>query len=120
MIKRGKIYYIENIVNSQSVGSEQFAGRPAVIVSNDKNNQKSETVEIVYLTTQNKSDLPTHVRICSTGIMSTALCEQITTVSKKRIGKYIATCSEQEVMLIDVAMSISIGIDFSINDGTAL
>lgn len=42
-MKRGQIYYIES--NHQEIGSEQRAGRPAVIVSNDKNNENSTTVE---------------------------------------------------------------------------
>ena len=40
-IRRGDIYYVEN---HQSVGFEQRAGRPAVVVSNDMNNQHSTTV----------------------------------------------------------------------------
>ena len=48
-MKRGQIYYIES--NHQEIGSEQRAGRPAVIVSNNKNNENSTTVEVVYMTT---------------------------------------------------------------------
>ena len=57
-IRRGDIYYIDKY---PTIGSEQQAGRPAIIVSNEKNNQHSSTVEVVYLTTQPKADLPTHV-----------------------------------------------------------
>ena len=35
-MKRGEIYYIESTY--RETGSEQRGGRPAVIVSNDKNN----------------------------------------------------------------------------------
>ena len=41
-IKRGDIYYIDKY---PTTGSEQQAGRPAIIVSNEKNNQHSATVE---------------------------------------------------------------------------
>ena len=71
-IKRGDIYYIEN---RHTVGSEQRAGRPAVVVSNDMNNQHSTTVEIVYLTTQPKADLPTHTAVAGMRSPSTTLCE---------------------------------------------
>ena len=50
-IKRGDILYIDK---HPVVGSEQQAGRPAIIVSNEKNNRHSSTVEVVYLTTQPK------------------------------------------------------------------
>ena len=42
-MKRGEIYYIESTY--RETGSEQRGGRPAVIVSNDKNNENSEVVE---------------------------------------------------------------------------
>ena len=35
-------------------GSEQHSDRPAVVVSNNKNNENSNVVEIVYMTTQPK------------------------------------------------------------------
>lgn len=56
-MKRGEIYYIESTY--RETGSEQRGGRPAVIVSNDKNNENSEVVEVVYMTTKPKNDLPT-------------------------------------------------------------
>ena len=71
-------------------GSEQHADRPAVVVSNNKNNENSNVVEVVYMTTQPKTDLPTHVTIRSTGRISTVLCEQVYSVSTERVGTYIA------------------------------
>lgn len=47
---------------------------------------KSNTVEVVYMTTKPKTDLPTHVYIESALRPSTLLCEQISTVSEERIG----------------------------------
>lgn len=81
-IKRGDIWYVSK---DNYTGCEQAAGRPAIIVSNEKNNACAETVEVVYLTTQPKKDLPTHVLIRSSERESTALCEQITTVSVDRL-----------------------------------
>ena len=46
-MKRGEIYYIESTY--RETGSEQRGGRPAVIVSNDKNNENSEVVEAEHL-----------------------------------------------------------------------
>lgn len=40
-------------------GSEQHADRPAVVVSNNKNNENSNVVEVVYMTTQPKTDSDT-------------------------------------------------------------
>lgn len=106
-IKRGEIFYIARGATS---GSEQFADRPAVVVSNDENNKHSGVIEVVYLTTAPKTDLPTHVIIRSTGRTSTVLCEQVTSVSVDRVNKYIGQVSEQEMKNIDIALMISLAI----------
>ena len=109
-IKRGEIYYVES---HYFVGSEQRAGRPAVIVSNEKNNEFSPTVELVYLTTAPKRDMATHVQIHGTGNASTALCEQVHTVDKQRLGSFCGICTEQELCNIDIALMISLGIEIT-------
>ena len=89
-------------------GSEQFADRPAVVVSNDENNKYSGVIEVVYMTTQPKTDLPTHVTVRSTGRLSTVLCEQVSSVSTDRVNNYIGQVSEQEMKNIDIALMISL------------
>lgn len=108
-LHRGEIYYISR--GGVSYGHEQQADRPAVIVSNEKNNENSGVVEVVYLTTQPKTDLPTHTVIRSTGRVSTVLCEQIVSVSVDRIAGYIGQVSEQEQKNIDIALMISLQLD---------
>lgn len=94
-----------------SCGSEQYADRPAVVVSNDENNKHSGIIEVAYLTTQPKTELPTHVTIRSTGRVSTVLCEQVTSVSVERVNNYIGQVSEQEMKNIDIALMISLQLD---------
>ena len=106
-MKRGQIYYVRS--NYREEGSEQRGGRPAVIVSNDKNNANSNTVEVVYMTTKPKTDLPTHVYIESALRPSTLLCEQISTVSEERIGEWIGELTESEVQDLDIALAFSLG-----------
>ena len=57
-ILKGQIYYVNNVGGS-FVGSEQVAGRPAIIVSNNIGNRYSNVVEVVYPTTRSKADMPT-------------------------------------------------------------
>lgn len=108
-MKRGEIYFITRGYDEE--GSEQRAGRPEIIVSNDKCNENSTVLEVVYLTTQPKTDLPTHVDIRSTPKNSVALCEQVNSIFKDRFGDYIATCTDYEMMLVDAALHISLGLD---------
>lgn len=104
-IRRGDIYYIDKY---PTIGSEQQAGRPAIIVSNEKNNQHSATVEVVYLTTKPKADLPTHVTISSAPRESIALCEQVTSVSVDRIGDKAGRLTRREMTQVDIALLVSL------------
>lgn len=108
MIKRGDIYYIRD--TRQSTGSEQRADRPAVIVSNDANNKHSGVYEVVYMTTQPKTDLPTHFITYSALRPSTVLCEQISSVYEDRIGEWIGTLTPDETKALDQCLKVSIGI----------
>lgn len=108
-IFRGEIYYV--YPSGGGIGSEQTAGRPAIVVSNDKANQYSPVIEMVYLTTQPKNSLPTHVDITSAERPSIALCEQIHSVAKTRIGEFIARCTDREMAMIDGALCVSLGIE---------
>lgn len=105
-IKRGDIFYVHK---QAVVGCEQEAGRPGIVVSNEANNRFSDTVEIVYLTTQPKKlGLPTHVSIDSAPRPSQALCEQVTTVSVERLGDYIGRLTRQEMIRVDIALLVSL------------
>lgn len=112
--KRGDIFYIDKLDTegfSQSVGSEQQPGRPALIVSNDKCNQYSDVIEVVYLTSQPKKNLPTHVVINGLQRKSTALCEQVHSISKSRFQKYMDAASAAEMDEINAALIISLGLN---------
>jgi len=65
-------------------------------------------VEMVYLTTKPKHDLPTHVSIKSLSRESIAICEQITTVAVERIGQYHGRVSSSEMAALEQAMLISL------------
>lgn len=104
-MKRGEIYYI---AHHYTVGSEMAKGRPAVIVSADALNATAEVVEVVFLTTKPKKEMPTHVSIHSSRLPSTACCEQITTVSKSLVGDYFGRCTEEEMADIDRALMASL------------
>ena len=104
-INRGDIFYVNP---SETVGSEQRSGRPAIIVSNPLCNEHSPVVEVVYLTFQYKKPMPTHVRIESAGKRSTALCEQISSVDVSRLGDFKGHLTDREMAQVDVALMASL------------
>lgn len=62
-------------------------------------------------TTKPKKALPTHVSIEAARFRSIALCEQVHTVAKKRVGDYIDKLSKYEVEDVDAAIVISLGLE---------
>lgn len=107
-VKRGDIFYITYSKNFNDSYSYDTTGRPGVIVSDDHLNRGSEYVEVVYLTTKIKRDMPTHADVfCKSP--STALCETIHTVKKDRIGTYVRTVSDEEMEGIERGLRRSLG-----------
>ena len=91
-----------------------------MIVSNDVGNEYSRVVEVVFLTTREKKPLPTHVAINSAKYPSIALCEQIDTVDKERIGGYINEVTQAELKNIEKALLVSLDIACNLKGSKAL
>ena len=112
-IRRGEIFYTRIEGTGQAVGSEQSGCRPAVVIQNDTGNKYSPTTIVAFITTKRKRQLPTHVRLHSNSLYfpSTALLEQIRTVSKDRLVKYLGTLSRADMKKIDRAIQISLDLN---------
>lgn len=115
MCMRGDIYYID--FGAAGNTHKQKGIRPAVIVSNNKNNGSSPVVTVVPLTskTKKKRYQPTHVQIpkkCCTGLTrpSMALAEQLETLDKSCLKDKIGEISNDVIMeAITVAVLIQVG-----------
>lgn len=112
-ICQGEIFYIMPYGETADT-STFYGGRPAIIISNDMINEYNGVVSVIYLTRHLLNKLPTHVVINATTQRSWAICDQISTVSKKRIGKYVGQCSQFEMESIKKAISVALSAD--IND----
>ena len=91
-----------NLTNKD--GSVQTGYRPVFILSNDKNNTYSTTLNIIPITTKmNKRRLPVHVELWSYrqyGLTSpsTMLVEQIMTVSIENLDRCIGKVNDWETL----------------------
>lgn len=111
-INRGDIYYIARGGSAQPCGNEIQKDRPGIVVSAEHLNAGESCVEVVYLNTQPKKEMVEHVPIVSTGRISTAICEQICTVSVNRLGNYYGRATDEEMKQIDEALLRSLGLNF--------
>lgn len=111
-VKRGDIYYADL---SPVIGSEQGGIRPVLIVQNDVGNKFSPTVIAAAITSQRlKTSLPTHIELnaecCGLSKDSVVLLEQVRTLDKKRLREHIGTLSEKDMLRIDEAIVVSMGL----------
>lgn len=100
-MRRGDIYYVDF---GNTVGSEQSGYRPAVIVQNDSGNYTSPTLIVVPLSTK-RASLESHVEIPQfddhINGNSVALCEQIRTIDKQRLGKRVYRLSDEIIKKVE-------------------
>lgn len=96
-------------------GSVQYGYRPVVVVQNNVGNVSSPTVIVVPLTTKPKKPMPTHVKLKSCEAVqsnTTALCEQIMTISTDRLVKKLGNIDDLTTIgRINLALFISLGFD---------
>lgn len=107
-IKRGEIW--EANINPTYNGSIQAGKRPVVIISNNIGNKYSPCLLVAVVTSKIKHNLPTHFNI-KLRKESTVLCEQLFTINKKDLVKYVRKLDENETKELDKALSIALGLD---------
>ncbi|MEA5516496.1 type II toxin-antitoxin system PemK/MazF family toxin [Nodularia sp. UHCC 0506] len=112
-MKRGEIYFA-NL--SPAVGSEMDKRRPVLIVSNDANNNASNTVTIVPITSNLNRVYPFEVLLNpeDSGLSkpSKVQAQQVRTISKQRIlGDMVGCLSQDFIELVDAALKLHLGLE---------
>ncbi len=110
--KRGDVFFADL---GQGIGSEQMGYRPVVIIQNDTGNKHSPTVVVAAVTSKvdAKAKQPTH---CFIGaeygleLPSVILLEQIRTLDKQRLEKYVGRLSKKYLNDLNHALAISVGL----------
>lgn len=111
--RKGEIYLFDL---ADSYINVQSGLRPCLIIQNELGNIYSPTVIVVPITTKlKKTDLPVHVTtenyFMGKKIIEMILCEQILTVPKSRIKKYLRTLDKVTLREVEKAVEVSLGID---------
>lgn len=95
------------------VGSEQGGIRPVLIVQNNVGNRHSPTVIVVPISSVRKKNLPVHIQIRCSELPknSTVLAEQIRTIDRSRLRKYVGFLNRDLMKEINGLLKISIGVN---------
>lgn len=110
VIKRGDVFYADL---DSIIGSEQGGIRPVLVVQNNVGNKYSPTLVVLPLSTAKKPDLPTHINIRGSRLLpknSIVLAEQIRTIDRDRLLRYVGSVGLEIMEKVDKAVKISIGV----------
>ena len=109
--QRGDIYFVKL---EAGVGSEQKGARPVVILQNDVGNIYSPTLIVAALTskTDKKVTQATHCQVEEDGLKpSIVQAEQIFTIDKSRVLKFVGHLSPENMRRVDDAVKISLALN---------
>lgn len=110
--KRGDIVLVN--FNPNKKADEVSKIRPAVIISDTDLNQILDLVSVVALTTNLIDDaLPLRIRIDKKDLLeknSDAMCEQLRSVSKSRIGQRLSCVDSTQLEQIEYGIKEMIGL----------
>ncbi len=111
--KRGEIYLV---CIDPTIGSEINKTRPALIISNDINNQIAKTVTVIPITSNVEKIYPFETLLPSqdSGLLkcSKAKCNQIRTIDKERLIKSLGKVSIEKTKEIEQSLLIHLGMYF--------
>ena len=109
---RGDLYMADL---SPVCGSEQGGVRPVIVIQNNTGNQYSPTLIVAAVTAQKakKAGQPTHYLLRNNPALprsSVVLLEQLRTIDKHRIQRYLGKIDQAEMQKIDSALLASLGL----------
>lgn len=108
---KGDIYEVDlqNPINNKD--SRQAGRRPVIVVSSDIGNYSSSVVMVCPITTKRKPlSCNAEINWSTYGGKSTVLCNQIITMRKDQLQRYLGKVSYDDILRINTAMMISLGI----------
>ena len=110
--RRGDIYYADL---TQYLGSEQGGIRPVVVIQNNRGNYYAPTLIVATVTSRadKKPGQPTHFLIRKNTALtkpSVVQLEQLFTIDKQRVQRYLGKLTGKELFFVDRALAISLSL----------
>lgn len=107
-VKRGSVYWV-NL--DPSIGSESKKLRPAVVISNNIQNELSDRVVVVPITSKVDRVYPFEVKTIIEGKIAKIMADQIRAVDKVRFTKYICEISRDTMQALEEAVKLTLNLD---------
>jgi mRNA interferase MazF len=109
-IERGEVYWVNF---EPSLGGEIKKTRPAIVLSNNAANTHLNRVQVVPITSNTDRLYPGEAYVRLNTEKRKAMADQLTTVSKQRLGTKIGILSENDLDKLEDAVLLQLGIDRS-------
>jgi mRNA interferase MazF len=106
-IDRGEVYWV---AFDPSIGGETRKTRPAIIVSNNAANLTLNRVQVVPITSKTDRIYRAEAAIRLKGEERKAMGDQLTTISKERLGKKIGALNAEDLARVEAAIAVQLGL----------
>ncbi len=109
--KRGEIWLVSL---EPVIGSEIGKTRPALVISNDQNNQFADTVTVLPITSKTEKTYPFETFLpkeeCRMPVDSKVKSNQIRTIDKRRLVKLLSSISQNKLKQVEQSLLIHLGL----------
>jgi mRNA interferase MazF len=109
-IERGSVHWVNF---EPSLGGEIKKTRPAIILSNNAANTYLNRVQVVPITSNTDRLYPGEAYVSLNTEKRKAMADQLTTVSKLRLGAKIGFLCKEDLGKVEAAVLLQLGIDCS-------
>lgn len=109
-IERGDVYWVNF---EPSLGGEIKKTRPAIVLSNNTANTYLNRVQVVPITSNTDRLYPGEAYVKLNTEKRKAMADQLTTISKQRLGTKIGILSNEDMDRVEVAILLQLDIDCS-------
>jgi len=107
-IERGDVYWVNF---DPSLGGEIQKTRPAIILSNNVANRALNRVQVVPITSKTDRLYPAEALINLRGEKRKAMADQLTTVSKQRLGNKLGTITTNDLTRVEAAIAVQLALN---------
>ncbi len=105
-IERGEVYWVNF---DPSLGGQIQKIRPAVVLSNNAANAALNRLQVIPITSKTDRLYPGEAIIDLNGEKRKAMADQLTTVSKQRLGKRMGKVAAHDMEEIESAIMLQLG-----------
>ncbi|MGO8759526.1 MAG: type II toxin-antitoxin system PemK/MazF family toxin [Terracidiphilus sp.] len=107
-IERGDVLWVDF---EPSLGGEIKKTRPAIVVSNNTANTYLNRVQVVPITSNTERLYPGEAFVSLNGEKRKAMADQLTTVSKQRLGGRVGDLNGEDIARVEAAIAVQLALN---------